>query len=146
MFLFTTVVVHMNHNTPVTQAALLEMLPRHVFLSFYSHILTASCLYGAETAPLTVLSVARSFFQVLFCSLSFSLDVCVLTPGWDLNTDVKQMLKMSEINKMLNVKTKDKTDSQSLFTEMHVNTAGRHNWRYIRSSVDRIRSASRFNN
>lgn len=61
-----------DHNTPVTHAALLEMWPRHVFLSFYSHNSTASCLYGAETASLTVLSGARSFFSGSFLQFVFS--------------------------------------------------------------------------
>lgn len=68
-----------DHNTPVTHAALLEMWPRHVFLSFYSHNSTASCLYGAETASLMCCRVPGAFFQVLSCSLSFPPDVCVLT-------------------------------------------------------------------
>lgn len=62
-----------DHNTPVTHAALLEMWPRHVFLSFYSHNSTASCLYGAETASLMCCRVPGAFFQVLSCSLSFPL-------------------------------------------------------------------------
>lgn len=61
-----------DHNTPVTHAALLEMWPRHVFLSFYSHNSTASCLFGAETASLTVLSGARSFFSGSFLQFVFS--------------------------------------------------------------------------
>lgn len=60
-----------DHNTPVTHAALLEMWPHHVFLSFYSHNSTASCLYGAETASLTVLSGARSFFSGSFLQFVF---------------------------------------------------------------------------
>lgn len=47
--------------------------------SSYFILITASCLYGAETASLTVLSGARSFFSGSFLQFVFSPDVCVLT-------------------------------------------------------------------